>query len=187
MRMQSLWRNKLGRARILVAVSSSPSIITPSQGTKLWEELGHSIRQYDYCRNLPLTATGGGERGKASASLPLNSVELANIRFKTWTLTRGPRCNIREFKQWRRRRQQERQKSNRFRLAKQQLCTCSTLFYTFLSLRSRLQRESASFQVLSKTGTQDNIFLFFSWTLIQSFRIQLQNNLPAFDELNAME
>ena len=27
-------------------------------------------------------------------------------------------------------------------------------------------------------------FLFFSWTLIQSFRIQLQKNLPTFDELN---
>ena len=29
--------------------------------------------------------------------------------------------------------------------------------------------------------------LFFSWTSIQSFRIQLENNLPTFDELNAME
>ena len=35
---------------------------------------------------------------------------------------------IRGFKQRRRRRQRERQKSNRFRLAKQQLCTCITLF-----------------------------------------------------------
>ena len=40
----------------------------------------------------------------------------------------------RKLKQRRRRRrwQQERQKSNRFRLAKQQLCTCITLFSTFL-------------------------------------------------------
>ena len=47
---------------------------------------------------------------------------------------------IRELKQRRRRRQQERQqqerqKSNRFRLAKQQLCTCITLFCTFLCRR----------------------------------------------------
>ena len=35
---------------------------------------------------------------------------------------------FREFKQRRRRRQQERQKSNWFRLAKQQLFSCSTLF-----------------------------------------------------------
>ena len=40
-----------------------------------------------------------------------------------------------ELKQRRRRRQRERQKSNRFRLAKQQLCTCVTLFCTFLSRR----------------------------------------------------
>ena len=42
---------------------------------------------------------------------------------------------IAEFKMPRRRRQRERQKSNRFRLAKpQQLCTCVTLFFfcTFL-------------------------------------------------------
>ena len=42
-----------------------------------------------------------------------------------------------ELKQRRRRRQRERQKSNRFRLAKQQLCTCVTLFCTFLSRRCR--------------------------------------------------
>ena len=39
---------------------------------------------------------------------------------------------IRELKQRRRRRQRERQKRNWFRLAKQQLCTCVTLFCTFL-------------------------------------------------------
>ena len=31
------------------------------------------------------------------------------------------------------------------------------------------------------------IFLFFYWTLIQSFRIQLKKNLPTFDELSRME
>ena len=41
----------------------------------------------------------------------------------------------REFTQRRRRRHLERQKSNRFRLAKQQLCTCITLFCTFLCRR----------------------------------------------------
>ena len=38
----------------------------------------------------------------------------------------------REVKQRWRKRQRERQKSNRLRLAKQQLCTCITLFRTFL-------------------------------------------------------
>ena len=42
------------------------------------------------------------------------------------------RVNNRELKQRRRRQQRERQKSKRFRLAKQQLCTCITLFCTFL-------------------------------------------------------
>ena len=30
-------------------------------------------------------------------------------------------------------------------------------------------------------------FFFFYWTLMQSFRIQLQKKLPTFDELNGME
>ena len=42
---------------------------------------------------------------------------------------------IRELKQRQRRRQRERQKGNRFRSAKQQLCTCITLFCTFLCRR----------------------------------------------------
>ena len=42
---------------------------------------------------------------------------------------------IRELKQRRRRRQRERQKSNWFRLAKQQLCTRTTLFCIFLYRR----------------------------------------------------
>ena len=40
--------------------------------------------------------------------------------------------SYRELKHRRRRRQWKRWKSNRFRLAKQQLCTCITLFFTFL-------------------------------------------------------
>ena len=41
-------------------------------------------------------------------------------------------CGNRKLKQRRQRRQRERQKTNRFRLVKQQLCTCITLFCTFL-------------------------------------------------------
>ena len=43
--------------------------------------------------------------------------------------------DIRKFTQPLRRRQRVRQKSNRFRQAKQQLCTCFTLFWTFLCRR----------------------------------------------------
>ena len=45
--------------------------------------------------------------------------------------------NSGELKPQRRRRQRERQKSNRFILAKQQLCTCITLFCTFLNRRCK--------------------------------------------------
>ena len=85
---------------------------------------------------------------------------------------------IRELKQRRRRRQQER--PNNFARA-------SRFFVPFFAVVARLQRESAWIHVLSRTGTQDNNFLFFSWTLIQSFRIQLQKHLPTFDEVNEME
>ena len=66
------------------------------------------------------------------------------LRWKS--LLRMVSCNValkrrrrgrdnRELKQRRRRRQRERQKSNWLRLVKQQLCTCITLFYTFLCRR----------------------------------------------------
>ena len=68
-------------------------------------------------------------------------------------------------------------KKNRFWLAKQQLCTCTSRFFVhFLAV-----------VVSSRTGTQATTFLFFSWTFIQSFRIQLQTKLPTFDELIEME
>ena len=68
----------------------------------------------------------------------------AVLRWKS--LLRIVSCNValkrrrrgrdnRELTQRRGRRQQERQKSNWFRLAKQQLCTCITLFCTFLCRR----------------------------------------------------
>ena len=50
---------------------------------------------------------------------------------RTWT-RREILSIIRELKQRRRWGQRERQKSSRFRLAKQQLCTCIKLFCTFL-------------------------------------------------------
>ena len=69
----------------------------------------------------------------------------------------------RELKQRQRRRQRERQKRDRFRLAKQQLCTCITLFCTFLCRRcttpprgprgsqsGREKRRDESFQVREK-------------------------------------
>ena len=54
------------------------------------------------------------------------------IRRRSMLFRRRPYIVIRELKQRRRRRQRERQKSNMFRLAKQQLCTRIKLFCTFL-------------------------------------------------------
>ena len=93
--------------------------------------------------------------------------------------------NIREFKQ--RQPQRNDKKPNRLILAKQQLCTCIALC-TFRSRRCTNTRWKClnKFHVLSRTEHKTTTFLFFSWTLIQSFRIQLKNILPTFDELNMM-
>ena len=63
----------------------------------------------------------------------------------------------------------------------------SRVFVHLLAVVARLQRESAWIHVLSRTGIQDNYFLFFSWTLIQSFRIELQKHLSTIDEVKEME
>ena len=79
-------------------------------------------------------------------------------------------------------------KNNRVRLAKQQLCTCITLC-CHISLPSlhdynvRVPNFTCCLGREHKTTT----FFFFSWTLIHSFRIQVQKNLPTFDELNELE
>ena len=60
-------------------------------------------------------------------------------------------------------------------------------FVHLFAFIARLQRESAQIHILSRMGTQDDNFLFFSCTLIQSFRLRLQKHLPTFDEVNEME
>ena len=63
---------------------------------------------------------------------------------------------IAEFTMPRRRRQRERQKSNRFRLAKQQLCTCVTLFFcTFFTVTARLGREKALNMVVRNSAPEE--------------------------------
>ena len=59
-----------------------------------------------------------------------------------------------ELKQRRRRRQRERQKSNRFKFwQNNNFARASRFFVHFFAVVARLQRESASFHVLSGTGT----------------------------------
>ena len=85
--------------------------------------------------------------------------------------------NYREFTQRRRRRRQrERQKSKRFRQAKQQLCTCITFFCTFLCRRCTTTTWNCLIPRFVEDGnTRQQLSFFFSWTLMQSFRIQLQD------------
>ena len=79
-----------------------------------------------------------------------------------------PSCNLRPRR--RQRWQQERLKGNRFRLAKQQLCTCITLFCALLCCRytitsSNVLPEFVSFR-LGRIWTQDNDSLFFFFSKI---------------------
>ena len=74
-----------------------------------------------------------------------------------WITTIGSLLKV--TKTARRRRQRERQKSNRFGLAKQQLCTCITLFCTFLSRRCTTATWNFPFYGMGEHST--NIFFFF--------------------------
>ena len=91
--------------------------------------------------------------------------------------------------QRRRRPQRERQKSNRFRLAKQQQSTRASRFIVhFFAVTARLRRENAEsdFTFRGERKHKDFLspFLHFG-TVFQKF--QLQKRLPTFDELNEME
>ena len=91
-----------------------------------------------------------------------------------YTVLPGALENSRELKQrgW--------QKSNLFRLAEQQLCTCFTIFCTFL----RRPCTTTAFKCLILRFVKDvntNNFLFLSLNF-DTFRIQLQNDLPTVDE-----
>ena len=68
-------------------------------------------------------------------------------------------------------------KSNWFRQAKQQLCTCITLFCTFLCRRCTTTTWNCLISRFVEDGEQKTTtFFFFFWTLMQSFRFQLQKN-----------
>ena len=74
-----------------------------------------------------------------------------------------------------------------FRLAKNN-CTYITLFlYISLPSLHDYNMKVRKFTFCRGREHKTTTFFFFSWTLIQSFRIQLQKNLPTFDELNEME
>ena len=95
------------------------------------------------------------------------------------------------FKQRRPRRQRKRQKSNTFRLAKQELCTCITLFW-YISLPSLHDYDVKvpNFTFCWGREHRPTIFFFVSSTSMQSFRIHLQKKVANIcrierDEINA--
>ena len=83
-----------------------------------------------------------------------------------------------ELKQWRLWRQRARQKSNRFTLAKQQLCTCITLFCTILSRRCKTATWNFLISLAHFMEYPAQVFLFV--TYIRSFRIQRQKISQTF-------
>ena len=72
-------------------------------------------------------------------------------------------------------------KSNRLRL--QQLCTCITLFCSFLCRRCTTTTWKCLISRCVRDVNKRLSFSLKSRTLIQSFRIQLQKSLPTFDEM----
>ena len=90
----------------------------------------------------------------------------------------------RELKQRRPRRQRERHKGNRLSFAKNN----SAYAFLLISLPSMHDYDVKMPNFTFCGGhEQKTTFFFVSYNLTQSFRIQLQKNLPTFDELNEME
>ena len=122
-------------------------------------------------RSLSLPAVLSNVAGKISQLWLEHSISVHQYRGEVWRhvtmVAKFLDLNNREFKQRRRRRQRKRQKSNRFILAKQQLCTCITLFCTFLSRRCstatwNFLNSRACFMELVDT-TQNLLFLFLKY------------------------
>ena len=94
-----------------------------------------------------------------------------------------------ELKQWRRRRQRKRQRSNQFRLAKQQRYTSITLFvHSGPSLHDCGRKLPIFTRPLYGVGEHSAKFSFFFFYQIQSFWTQPQTRISqTFDKLNEIE
>ena len=104
------------------------------------------------------------------------------------TFSDDPLLPERKLKQPRRRGQQERQKCNRFGLTKQQLCTCSTFVCTFICRRCTTTTwKWLIWRFVEDANTRQQLSFSFPELLMQSIRIQLQKNLPTFDERNEIK
>ena len=108
------------------------------------------------------------------------------IAFLPFSLRRRRRCL--SSLRWRRR-QQERQKSDRFRLAKQQLCKSITLFCTFLYRHCTTTMWNYQISRFVEDGKKKTTTFFFSFPELwcSSLKFNFKKNLPTFDELNQVE
>ena len=79
-----------------------------------------------------------------------------------------------------------RKKARDLDLENNNFARASTFFVHFLPTLHDYNVKVPNFSFRRGREQQTTLFLF-SRTLIQSFRIQLQKNLPTFDELNEME
>ena len=97
--------------------------------------------------------------------------------------------DIRELNQRRRRRQRELKKSYRVRLAKQQLCTCITLFCTFLSRRCTSTTWKCLISRFFEDGNRRQQLSFsFPELWYSPFKsFPTPKNVLTCDELNKME
>ena len=124
----------------------------------------------DAARKMWSSAWEGKGRFHFSSHLTfLSALPLTSLLPPAWSYTPlKVSANNKELKQWRRRRQWERQKGNRLDQQNNNYARASRFFVHFLAVVARLQR----FHVLSRTGTEDNNFLLLN------FDTGLQDSTP---------
>ena len=102
-----------------------------------------------------------------------------NLQYKSATLS----LSIRELKQRRRQSQRERQKSSR--------STTLHVHHAFLHISLQSLHDYHDVKMpntfCGERERKTMTFVFFSWTLIEFFRIEIEKKLLTFDELNEME
>ena len=89
-----------------------------------------------------------------------------------------------ELKQRRRRQKRERQKKHGFHKQNNNFAHASSFLYMPLPSLHDYEVKAPNFTFCGGRAHTTTTFFFFSCILKQSFRIQLQNNLPTFDELH---
>ena len=85
-----------------------------------------------------------------------------------------------------RRRQRERKKSNRFTSAKQQLCTCITLFVHFFAVTARLRRELPNFAFYRQREHTTTNFSRLSLNLNIFLKNSNLESLPTLDKVSEL-